>query len=256
MYLAGPDHSRSHHATSIFPGCAVWREAACMTAASFHKVLSDPRTAAIGAILLQRGVRPGARVIVVGCGSGREAAALAGQLSAAVVGIDVLDGFDPAARQYATLQLGDAQALDFADASFDVVFSYHALEHIPDPHRALQEMARVLRPGGVFCVGTPNRTRLFGYIGGNSTWPEKIRWNLADWQARLKGRFRNELGAHAGYSSGELQGMLRQHFSSAESSTRQYFLNLYARHPRLIACLADSGLGHVLFPSIYFVGVR
>ena len=218
--------------------------------------LTNPRTAAIGKILSERGVQAGARIIVVGCGSGLEAAVLARQLDAQVLGIDIVEAFSPLARPHATLQKGDAQAMDFADGSFDVVFSYHALEHIPDPVKALQEMHRVLRPGGLYCVGTPNKARLLGYVGGNSSLAEKIRWNLADWRARLAGRFKNELGAHAGFTSSELQGLLLRQFSSAEPVTRPYFMNLYARHPKTIAFLADSGLGQRLFPSIYFVGTR
>jgi SAM-dependent methyltransferase len=42
----------------------------------------------------------------------------------------------------------DGLALPFADGSFDLVLSQAVLEHVPDPQRALDEMARVLRPGG------------------------------------------------------------------------------------------------------------
>src|SRR6185312_11938075 len=51
---------------------------------------------------------------------------------------------------------GDATALPFADASFDVVCAYQMLEHVPDPGAALGEFARVLRPGGFVCVVGPN----------------------------------------------------------------------------------------------------
>lgn len=227
-----------------------------MTSTTSRTKISNPRTLAIADILFSRGVRPGARIVVVGCGSGQEAAVLADRLQAQVTGIDVTNDFDPLASQWATLQLGDAQAMEFPDASFDVVFSYHALEHIPDHHKALAEMQRVLKPGGVYCIGTPNRSRLLGYIGGPSTVKEKIWWNLADWKARLQGRFRNELGAHAGYSARELEGLLRAHFSSAEEVTHAYFKKVYARHTGKIDFLKKYGLGKVLYPSIYFLGSR
>jgi len=44
--------------------------------------------------------------------------------------------------------LGNIEAMPFADQSFDFVFSNSCLEHVPDPARALSEIARILRPGG------------------------------------------------------------------------------------------------------------
>jgi ubiquinone/menaquinone biosynthesis C-methylase UbiE len=46
------------------------------------------------------------------------------------------------------LRVMDAERLDFPDASFDKIYSFHAIEHIPRLDRAFAEMARVLRPGG------------------------------------------------------------------------------------------------------------
>jgi SAM-dependent methyltransferase len=55
-------------------------------------------------------------------------------------------------------EITDAEALPFADASFDLVFGHAVLHHIPDLERALAEFRRVLRPGGAvaFC-GEPSR---------------------------------------------------------------------------------------------------
>ncbi len=227
-----------------------------MTTSASKSRINNPRTSAIAEILADRGVVSGVDIVVVGCGTGREAAVLADRLQAHVTGIDVVNGFDPLACQWAKLQVGDAQAMDFPDATFDVVFSYHALEHIPNQHQALAEMRRVLKPGGVYCIGTPNRSRLLGYIGGPSTLKEKIWWNMIDWKARLLGRFRNELGAHAGYTSSELKDLLRQHFATAEEVTDVYFKIVYAKNTKTISLLAKYGLGKVLFPSIYFFGIR
>lgn len=123
-----------------------------------------------------------------------------------------------------------------------------------DYHRALKEMRRVLKSDGVWCIGTPNWARLLGYVGGNSTWREKLAWNLADWRMRLAGRFRNEYGAHAGYTSGELRAILQRHFSQVEEVTQAYYRRLYARRRWLVSLLIGSGLGQVLFPSVYFMG--
>lgn len=50
-----------------------------------------------------------------------------------------------------------AYDLPFAEASFDLVIAVNVLEHIDDPVRLFAEVRRVLKPGGVFIVRTPNR---------------------------------------------------------------------------------------------------
>jgi SAM-dependent methyltransferase len=50
--------------------------------------------------------------------------------------------------------IGDAQALGLADAAFDVVLCTEVLEHLPEPQRAVDEMFRVLRPGGTLLLTT------------------------------------------------------------------------------------------------------
>jgi SAM-dependent methyltransferase len=54
----------------------------------------------------------------------------------------------------------DASALPFPDATFDALFAGEVIEHVPDARVALREWGRVLKPGGVAIVTTPNRQRL------------------------------------------------------------------------------------------------
>ncbi|MDE3194671.1 MAG: class I SAM-dependent methyltransferase [Chloroflexota bacterium] len=62
----------------------------------------------------------------------------------------------------ARLVLGDARALPLADASFDVVLSGGLLEHFRDPRPVVAEMARVLRPGGLFYADiVPRKVSLY-----------------------------------------------------------------------------------------------
>lgn len=49
----------------------------------------------------------------------------------------------------------DVQQLDLADASFDLALCSHVLDAVPDPVRALRELHRVLRPGGLLLLHTP-----------------------------------------------------------------------------------------------------
>ena len=56
-----------------------------------------------------------------------------------------------------------AEALPFRDAAFDVVVANYVLHHVPDTARAVTELARVMRPGGVAvvaCVGDGHLTEL------------------------------------------------------------------------------------------------
>lgn len=70
---------------------------------------------------------------------------------------------DPRVRNYVTVDLGapgvdvqcDITALTFADASFDLIICSHVLEHVPDDHKAISELHRVLRPDGVAYIQVP-----------------------------------------------------------------------------------------------------
>ena len=56
----------------------------------------------------------------------------------------------------ARLQAASLYQLPFQAAAFDIVLCNHVVEHLPDPARALSELFRVLRPGGLAIVGVPN----------------------------------------------------------------------------------------------------
>ena len=212
------------------------------------------RAARIADVIRRRHATAISRMLVVGCGDGREAHALAKALGCEVTGIDLRGQFDPQAAAEARLQRADATALPFATDEFDFIYSYHVLEHIPRYRDALSEMNRVLARGGGLWIGTPNRSRLVGYIGSKVPLRKAIAWNAADWNARLRGRFRNELGAHAGFTLRELGGELRAVFSQVDDATLDYYLAIYPNRDRTVRLLQGSGLGTFAFPSIYFAG--
>jgi len=94
------------------------------------------------------------RVLEVGCGRGEFAERLAG------AGIGVV-AVDQSARMVeltrargVDARLGDVQALPFADGEFDAAVANFVLYHVRDIHRALAELARVLRPGGTLVAAT------------------------------------------------------------------------------------------------------
>lgn len=206
----------------------------------------------------QIGDQPIDDVLVVGCGSGREAAFLAEYFSAKVVGIDLGADFDPEAAAVADLRVMDATDLDLSDDSFDLIYSFHALEHIDDPDTALSEMERVVRPGGWYCVGTPNRSRLIGYLGSPTSTANKVRWNLQDYGMRLRGKFRNEEGAHAGFTSEELAAKCREAFGQTTEVTDAYYAKLYGtgRGGPAVSLSTTTGVSRFVFPCVYFTGQR
>jgi ubiquinone/menaquinone biosynthesis C-methylase UbiE len=98
----------------------------------------------------------GARVLDVGCGPGTITIDIANRVApGGVIGIDPSADVVTAASESAAdmenveFATGDVYALDFPDASFDVVHAHQVLQHLPDPAGALREMRRVCRPDGV-----------------------------------------------------------------------------------------------------------
>ena len=225
--------------------------------ASDHAALVDRKTEHVCAMVSRYCSRRVDRLLVVGCGSGLEAAILARGLNAGVIGVDVETNFDVRARELVELCQADARKLPFPDHSFDVVYTYHALEHIPQPVRAIREIARVLRDGGSYFIGTPNRSRVIGYLGSKTdTTKEKILYNVWDWKHRIAGRFRNEFGAHAGFTSTELRELIEDSLPDPIEVSHEYYGALYGRYRHLLSILRRSGLYKVLYPSVYFIGTK
>lgn len=99
-------------------------------------------------------LRPGERVLVVGCGTGADLPFLPPY--ARVLATDLSESMLRRARQRARpgveLRRMDGHALDLPAASFDAALLHMVLEVIPDPARCLAEVGRVLRSGGRLAV--------------------------------------------------------------------------------------------------------
>ncbi|NKZ03689.1 methyltransferase domain-containing protein [Actinomadura latina] len=114
------------------------------------------RTAENSAAYLIEHLRPGHAVLDVGCGPGTITAGLAGRVAPGrVVAADSAETvLDEARKSTAALDnvefaVADVHALDFPDATFDVVHAHQVLQHVTDPVQALREMRRVAKPGGI-----------------------------------------------------------------------------------------------------------
>ena len=127
-------------------------------------------------------IEPGTRLLDLGCGAGRHAFE-AGRRGAQVVALDTdhaeLERVSAIAAAMAeagelqppasiTSSSGDATRMPFPDHTFDVVIAAEILEHVPADQQAMNEIARVLRPGGIAAVTVP-------------AWlPERVCWALSD----------------------------------------------------------------------------
>lgn len=122
-------------------------------------VMRDPDVRArkahkVGRILQRLALSPsGEWALDVGCGAGFIADHLR-ELGWRTVAIDLKDhrvtsGFD--------FLFGQAEALPFPDSTFSLVVSNHVIEHVLDPVAHLREIRRMLAPGGIAYLATPNR---------------------------------------------------------------------------------------------------
>jgi ubiquinone/menaquinone biosynthesis C-methylase UbiE len=109
-------------------------------------------------------LKAGDRVLDIGCGTGEDVRALARIVgpTGLAVGIDSSHTMIDAAQLRSAGQagvefrIGDAQQLDFADATFDACRADRVLQHLSEPGRAVQEMGRVLLPGGRLVTFEPD----------------------------------------------------------------------------------------------------
>ena len=128
------------------------------------------------------GLRPGERVLDMGCGAGRHAFEMY-RRGADVIAFDqdadelsgvrelfaaMREACEVPAGADADVKEGDALSLPFADGEFDRIVAAEILEHVPADIQAIDELVRVLRPGGTIALTVPR-------------WlPEVICWKLSD----------------------------------------------------------------------------
>lgn len=140
-----------------------------------------------------------AKVLDIGCSTGiltRHYAEFFGQ----VVGIDIDDGAVEWAQKNRAAdnidyRVGDSMDLPCSTASFDVVTCTHIYEHVPDAQRMLDEVFRVLKPGGVCYFAAENRIRLWD---GHYDLPllTVLPKTLGDWYVRVMGKGEGRYETH------------------------------------------------------------
>lgn len=118
------------------------------------------------------GLLAGARILDVGCGRGLLSTMLASR-GFAVTAVDHVTDMLDATRRHATeagvsdrvsTARADVHSLEFADGSFDVVIALGVLPWLHSPLGAMEEMVRVLQPGGYLLASADNRAALTGFV--------------------------------------------------------------------------------------------
>jgi SAM-dependent methyltransferase len=118
---------------------------------------------AYAAAVAEADLRPGDRVLDLGCGTGRALPALRTAVGdgGTVIGIDITPEMLHAVRSHgraedAALLLADARHLPLAGGSADAIFAAGLVQHLPDPTSGLAELARVVRPQGKMVIFHPS----------------------------------------------------------------------------------------------------
>ncbi|TDW31325.1 methyltransferase domain-containing protein [Cryobacterium psychrophilum] len=171
------------------------------------------RTVDNSAAYLAPELKPGMTLLDVGCGPGTITVDLARRVSPGrVVGIDAsaqiiiyAEGLavDEAVHN-ASFRVGNVYALDFDDASFDIVHAHQVVQHLSDPVAAMREIRRVLKPGGLFAARDVDYggVAIYPALPGLEKWMETYRdvhfWNGGDPDA---GRALKAWARRAGFAS-------------------------------------------------------
>jgi 2-polyprenyl-3-methyl-5-hydroxy-6-metoxy-1,4-benzoquinol methylase len=142
-------------------------------------------------------------VLDIACGDGYGSNYLAG-IADKVIGVDLSETQIEAAKErYSAVNLsfstGDATDLPFADDSFDAITSMETIEHIDDDAAYLEELWRILAPGGRFIISTPQNS-----IGSVPLIPTHVREYALDDFKKLLEANRFEIIKMVGFKAGNL----------------------------------------------------
>lgn len=127
-----------------------------VTAITSSRIHARSRTRLIDAMLEGMALPAKGSALEVGCGAGFSSAHLAGRYGMRTIGTDAeSDRIETAGRKngsagHLSFLVADATALPFEDSYFDLALSQNVFHHIPEWKAAAREVARVVRPGGLF----------------------------------------------------------------------------------------------------------
>jgi 2-polyprenyl-6-hydroxyphenyl methylase/3-demethylubiquinone-9 3-methyltransferase len=202
------------------PGDIWWNEHESLS--MLRTMVNPVRFGFFRAVLMKKGWTdpPGCATLDVGCGGGLLSEECA-RLGLSVIGIDPSIRSVQTARGHASgssltidYLAGDGEQLPFASASYDIVFCCDVLEHLDSPGKAIEEIARVLKPNGLFLCDTINRTLRSKiaviWLFQQWRWTNCVPPNLHDWNKFIKPRELREMMVGYGLQPGSVVGMRPQ----------------------------------------------
>lgn len=197
------------------------------------------------------------KILIAGCGNGDEAFAFNKVFLVPVIGIDLnlpkiqLDKVDDV-----KLIKADIQSIPFTDCSFPFICNYHVLEHVENPSIVLKELSRVLQDDGTLFIGFPNRLRLTpSYLNSHlkKRTIDIIKNNGKDYWMKITGKFKNELGAHAGFSEKEFIKLANPYFKTIISIRSKWIEYQYPKYSRFSYFADKLHVGDYFYPSNIFL---
>lgn len=134
------------------------------------------------------------KVLDFGCGSGYGTKMLA-ESAESVTGVDISkEAIDFAGKNYPSSNLDFKTIPNISGEKFDVITSFQVIEHVPNDNKYIDDLKKLLNPGGYLLISTPDKTnRLFNYI--------QQPWNVF----HLKE-----------YTAGSLKSLLQKHFNHVD----------------------------------------
>lgn len=195
-------------------------------------------------------------ILVAGCGKGDEAKIFFKIIDGNVFGIDLnavsCEIIDE--DKMLLLKEGNVEKIDFPNEKFDFIYCYHVLEHVSSPQLVLQEFNRVLKKGGKIFIGFPNRNRILpSYFSSHHRISVRkiLLYNLNDYIKRITSRFKNEYGAHAGFTTNEFIGLACNLFH-INIINKEWIKLTYPKYFKIFETLEFFHLAKYFYPSNYF----
>lgn len=196
--------------------------------------------------LARASVAPGDRVLDVACGAG-QLAIPAARTGAQVTGIDIAENWIAQAKERATAEgldvqfdVGDAEAMPYENASFDVVLSLIGAMFAPRPERAASELLRVTRPGGRIVMGNWTAEGFVGdffrTVGKHAPpppMPSPLLWGDEDVVRERFGKGVAELRL--------ARGMLHFDYPMPPAEVADHYLEHFGPTCQAVAALDDDG---------------